>query len=556
MTRYHQRLPSTGPAREALRKKGHFWTPTWVSEAMVAYVLTPGCTSVFDPAVGPGTFLLAAKARAGDLVQPLTLLGTEKYPDVLSEAYTQGLSAADLAQVEITDFVFQPPTGPFPAIVANPPYLRHHRLSSAEKSALKIFCQEFIGTALDARAGLHVYFLLRALQLLAVQGRLAFILPADTFEGKFAPTLWTWITTHYRVDGVVTFTADASPFPGVDTNALIILLSNAAPQTEFPWVQCTEAWTDQLKLWVQSGLSLDFASNALDIRQRNMAEALTTGFSRPPLAETFTGLHLSDFAQVMRGIATGANEFFFLTPAQVEEHAIPPEFLRSAIGRIRDVVGNEITEATLETLRAKKRPTLLFTPDGRPLDQFPEAVQRYLLQGQALGLPELALISQRKPWYKMEQRKVPPFLFAYLGRRNARFIRNVAGVLPLTGFLCVYPRQEDPAFLEKLWQVLNHPQTIANLVLVGKSYGAGAIKVEPRGLENLPLPIEVVAAAQLEIISAPAKSGDSPPLQSSFAQSTAEDLIQPNSKYARRPRKSRPVIQDTPQQEVFTFIPV
>jgi hypothetical protein len=97
----------------------------------------------------------------------------------------------------------------------------------------------------------------------------------------------------------------------------------------------------------------------------------------------------------------------------------------------------------------------------------------------------------------MEVREVPAFLFAYLGRRNSRFIRNLAGVLPLTGFLCVYPLQNEPDYVNKLWQVLSHPTTTANLSLVGKSYGGNAIKVEPRALEKLPLPTDIVLEAGL-----------------------------------------------------------
>src|SRR5207248_8578647 len=97
-----------------------------------------------------------------------------------------------------------------------------------------------------------------------------------------------------------------------------------------------------------------------------------------------------------------------------------------------------------------------------------------------------------------EVRSAPPILFAYLGRRNARFIRNNAGVVPLTGFLCVYPRQENREFVDRLWKVLQHPATIANLSLVGKSYGSGAIKVEPRALENLPLPASTMSQAGLD----------------------------------------------------------
>jgi hypothetical protein len=85
-----------------------------------------------------------------------------------------------------------------------------------------------------------------------------------------------------------------------------------------------------------------------------------------------------------------------------------------------------------------------------------------------------------------------------LGRRNARFIKNEAGVVPLTGFLCIYPRLANEGFIEKLWVILQHPETIANLQLVGKSYGSGAIKVEPRSLEKLPISSDLIAKLDLQ----------------------------------------------------------
>jgi hypothetical protein len=57
----------------------------------------------------------------------------------------------------------------------------------------------------------------------------------------------------------------------------------------------------------------------------------------------------------------------------------------------------------------------------------------------------------------------------------------------MSHFLCVYPRRQDSIFISRLWEILRHPETIANLSLVDKSYGSGAIKVEPRALERLPL---------------------------------------------------------------------
>ena len=226
MDAVHQHLPRTGPARESLREKGQFWTPEWIADAMVAYVLTGETDTIFDPAVGAGSFFRSAKALADRTNRRIRLSGSELDPDTLRQARIHGLTAEDLRDVEVNDFVLQPPQEQLKAIVANPPYIRHHRLSSAVKAQLKILGTQLIGQPLDGRAGLHVYFLLRALQLLSPNGRLAFIVPADTCEGVFATTLWGWIASQYRLDAVVTFTPEASPFPGVDTNPVIILIRN------------------------------------------------------------------------------------------------------------------------------------------------------------------------------------------------------------------------------------------------------------------------------------------------------------------------------------------
>jgi len=495
-----QKLPRSGLEREILREKGQFWTPDWIAEAMVSYVLRDAPESIFDPGVGAGAFFKAAKTIGRELGLNLKLLGMEVDPLALNKARENGLTEEDLRFVKIGDFVLDPPPGPFPAIVANPPYIRHHRLPQQVKAKLRAFAERLLGRPLDGRAGLHVYFLLRALQLLAPDGRLAFIMPADVCEGVFADMLWDWISRYYRLEAVVTFDAVASPFPGVDVNPLIFMIRRAAPAEEFLWVRCVKSGTEDLKRWILSGFSNHSTCNLI-IYRRKLGEALRVGLSRPPIKEQTNGPCLGDFATVRRGIATGANDFFFLTRKQARALGIPDELLVPAIGRTRSVPGNVIDEELLAKLEAAGKPTLLFCPDDRPIDQFPPAVQRYLAMGERLGLPKRPLIASRRPWYKMERRKVPPILFAYLGRRNSRFLRNLAGVVPLTGFLCVYPRVDDPLFVEKLWAVLSHPATLANLPLVGKSYGSGCIKVEPRALERLPLPEEVVEKVGLAVPS-------------------------------------------------------
>jgi hypothetical protein len=496
-------------AREILRNKGQFWTPAWVAIAMVAYVANNSDVVVdliCDPATGRGAFCQAM--RSLNLSQKFW--GFDIDQAVLEDEIYQ----AENCWVSQQDFLHYATDHLLPAIVANPPYIRHHRLDQATKQYLKQLCQTITGFMIDGRAGYHVYFLLQALNLLAPAGKLAIIMPADVCEGVFADQLWRWITQNFCVECVITFAQDATVFIQVDTNPIIFCVKRCQPTQEFFWLKVKKSETANLLKFIENFSAYQDQSNIqninnkypdIEIVKRDLTEGLQTGFSRSPqILTTEKSYYLKDFAQVMRGIATGANEFFFLTEAQVQSLKIPRQYFKLAIGRTKDITGDRITVRDLENLEKNQRPTLLLSIDTiDTIDQlnekFPPQLVKYLSQGEKSGLPERALIRQRKPWYKMEKRQIPPILFTYLGRRHQRFIKNEAAVLPLTGFLCIYPHHSDPQFIDQLWQALNEPATINNLSLVGKSYGAGAIKVEPGNLQKLIIPENIVKKYSLDV---------------------------------------------------------
>ncbi|MBM4386445.1 MAG: N-6 DNA methylase [Deltaproteobacteria bacterium] len=489
------KLPRSGLKREALRTKGQFWTPDWVADVMAAYVLKEKPKRLLDPALGEGAFFRAAKRYAQSQGFDLALFGYEIDRGVIEQARKSGLDDDDLSNVEIKDFIFDPPSQTFPAITVNPPYIRHHRLSLPHKERLRELARIMTGQHIDGRAGLHVYFLIRALQMLSPDGKLAFIVSADICEGVFAHALWKWVCSKYRLEAVISFASEAAPFPDVDTNALVFLIRNSKPTREFYWIKCLERNSKGLCA-VVSGLP-HRDDTGIQPHRRLVSEALITGLSRPPAEEPSSKFTLGDFAYVMRGIVTGDNEFFFITSTRANELGIPDRFLVRAVGRIRDIDGESFDNDDLIRLENSGRPTYLLNLNGFEFHELPEQVRRYLRNGETRGLSQKTLIKTRKPWYRMETRKVPPILFAYLGRRNARFIRNLAGVVPLTCLLCVYPKIETSDYLERLWRVISHPITIGNLRKVGKSYGKDAIKVEPRALERLPLPEKLVLSEGL-----------------------------------------------------------
>lgn len=499
----NQVVPASGPGRVRLQEKGQFWTPTWVSRPMVSYALAGGARALFDPAVGPGTFFVAARAKgfAG------TFRGCELHSEALEESKLHGLSAADIAGITVGDFLATP-FPKLPAIVSNPPYIRHHRIPLTSKVEFQNRVRHELGLTIDGRAGLHVYFFIRCLQMLEDQGRLAFIVSADICEGVFAKTLWAWVTDHFCLDGVVTFSPDAAPFPGVDTNALIFLLRKDKPTNEFTWARVLRTDADDLEALL-TNLKQAPSSESIEVSRRDVTEGIRTGLSRPRHKPTEDVVLLKDVAHTMRGIATGANDFFVMTSAQAKDRGLDQSLLVRCIGRTRDCPDDRITEKRLAELETAGRPTWLMDLPDMAVGELPKTVQSYLKIGEELDLPSRALIRSRRNWYRMEQRKVPPLLFAYLGRRSSRFILNEAGIVPLTGFLCVYPKPGiEP---RSLWSALNEAAVIEGLARVGKSYGDGAIKVEPRSLEQLAIPCSILTKHG---IRAPAGTSQLPLLES------------------------------------------
>ena len=113
------KLPTSGQAREKFREKGQFWTPDWVAEAMVAYVLADKGNTLFDPAVGAGVFFRAAKTIANERGLCISLSGMDIDSNVLKEALLDGLTEDDLSGVILGDFVFQSSQTKLPAREVN-----------------------------------------------------------------------------------------------------------------------------------------------------------------------------------------------------------------------------------------------------------------------------------------------------------------------------------------------------------------------------------------------------------------------------------------------------
>ena len=513
--------------QEARRTLGQFWTPAPLAEFMTRWAVQKPTDRVLDPAFGSGVFLLAAIERLVKLGQAEDVASQQIAGVELSPlAFLMGVANVLLhhpqarPSLQPGDFVvpqesveiresqavyhgqlilpgLAPPvlksfSDCFDAIVCNPPYTRHHHLPEAYKATWGAQMELQFGLRLSRFSSLFAYFFVQATRMLKPTGRMAFITPTVVFEASYSRQVKEFILHYLRPRAIIVFHESLSVFEGVDTAACITLAEGpAAPPAGQVIYAAISEWpgSEALLKAIGKGEAATYpwgtirpiASQELQPRRKWTVIPRENGrFTN----ERF--VPLARIARAVRGIATGANDFFVLSDTEVEEWGVSSCYLRPVLTKNREAAGYVFDPHDFEQLglEGKKRWLLYLTGPVQP--GTPE--ERYIRHGEMMGLHTRSLVRTRSLWYAMEQREPAPIYFTYLSRKKSRFIYNRAGVLALNVFLCLYPEPviaTNEIALKALLAVLNFSKDA--LRHVGRSYGGDTIKLEPRELDRLPV---------------------------------------------------------------------
>ena len=210
------------------------------------------------------------------------------------------------------------------------------------------------------------------------------------------------------------------------------------------------------------------------------------------------GLTLGDLFTIKRGLATGSNNFFILTEAEVTDRGIPRAFVKPILPGPRYVTEDIIDALPSGVPTLSPRLFLLdcSEPEERIKTHWPR-FHDYLEQGRAEHIDATYLASHRAPWYSQEQRPPAPFLCTYMGRARGgkhpfRFIWNRSQATAHNVYLLLYPKgrlrdalSQHPELEAQVFEALQRI-TPAQLLSEGRVYGGGLHKVEPKELAQIP----------------------------------------------------------------------
>lgn len=461
----------------AHRKKfAQFFTPQAVADLMADWLLGDNkIKTVLEPAFGLGIFSRTLLKKNPNL----TITGFDIDETILSDAKTY-FNTIDQVSLSLKDYMFNDWGNKYDGIICNPPYLKFHDYNN--KQILEEV-EDKLKFKFNGFTNLYTLFLLKSIFQLNKDGRAAYIIPSEFLNADYGTLVKEYLLKTKTLKHLFIIDFKENVFDDVLTTASILLLANDDNNSEIN-ITTIDSKSDlqSVEQYIESypngkgEFTLEPKDLDPSIKWRKYYQ-LQNSINYKNLVP------FTSFAKVVRGIATGANEYFAFKPSKAQKYAIPKENLLPCICKAKDVKTNFFTTEDFKKLIEDDELTYLF--NGHVSHS--QKVYDYIAKGEAEKINEKYLTKSRNPWYAIENRPPAPIWVSVFNRNGIKFIRNEANVSNLTTFHCVYPAKEN------LFSKVNIDLLFAYLLTdVAKEifndnrreYGNGLKKFEPNDLNK------------------------------------------------------------------------
>jgi adenine-specific DNA-methyltransferase len=473
--------PYTVGGDETRKARGAFYTPTAIADFLVSWAVRSGSDSVLEPSCGEAAFLSSVINRLRSLslfLEDHQIVGVEIHPDALANAGALIRASGVPAQLHVSDFFAFRTDKQFDAVVGNPPYVRYQTFAGASRTVAQEAALR-LGVRIAGLANSWAPFVVHATSFLKPTGRLALVLPAELLSVNYAAPVRRFLMERFRTVRLVLF--EERVFPGVLEEVVLLLAEGQGPTDHCELVQAKNlenlsalkphTWspTDAEGKWT-AGL---VPSGAEQVYARILAEGVFED--------------LQAWGETDLGMVTGNNRYFTLTVARVKELKLrAPELVKICPARSKHLRGLNFTESAWEEMVREGAAGYLFDP---PTDRPSEQALAYIKQGERERVNEAYKCRVRSPWWKVPKVGVPDAFLTYMNHDTPRLVTNRAGMSYLNSVHGVTFADERRSLAMDLLPIaMLNSVTLLGAEIVGRAYGGGLLKIEPKEADRLPVP--------------------------------------------------------------------
>lgn len=484
-------VTDTAATRKA---RGAFFTPPEITRYLTRWAIRSADDEVFEPAAGEAAFVVEAVTRLAELGTDLPRVdGVELHAASATTARKRVAAAGGTARIRTADFFTIDPRAEYTAVIGNPPYIRYQEFRGAtraqsRRAALKA------GVTLSGLASSWAAFTVHAALFLKPGGRLALVLPAELLSVNYAAAVRKFLFDRFASVELVMF--DEQVFPEAEADVVLLLADGygGGPSDHAVIHRARNA----------SALTTELAQRRWS--PRDPADKWVSGLIGNAPVDALHGLHtggqfcpLESWGDTTLGMVTGNNGFFALSPDRVSELGLRgTDLLPLSPPGSAHLRGLTLTAEQLARLGEDGRSIHLFRP------KLPSAAaQRYIDAGHAAGVHLAYKCRVRQPWYLVPLVNPADLLLTCMNADTPRLISNRAKAHHLNSVHGVYLRDglrtlgRDLLGLAALNSV-----TVLHAEIVGRSYGGGILKIEPREADRWLVPSPELVAARADELRA------------------------------------------------------
>lgn len=429
------------------KRYAQFFTPMPIAEHMAGYLFDGyEPKRILDPSVGLGVFIDCVR-RYSDA--PITAYDLDAV--ILSH-----LSVGKNVEVINLNFIQNGWPDKYDAIICNPPYLKFH---DYDNKALVSLVNTKLGTKLGYLTNLYCLFVIKALSQLSIDGKAVFIVPAEFLNSNYGVAVKNYMLDSKMLKAVDVIDGENGVFGDAVTTTCILYFKNDGIDSDITF---------------KHGGSIDRLMAVGSYKPQDLDPSVKWRgyYIGKPATAVGRLVPFSKYVKVVRGIATGDNDYFTFDKFKQTQWGLPDTDLVKCLTKSQHLDKAFFTDADFDDLYDKGKRCLLLNTVG--------ADNPYVVHGEKLGVNTKYLTSRRNPWFSTEKRKPAPILAGVFNRGGLKFVYNATSAVNLTCFHCIYPH--DPSRTELIHSYLV-TQTAQDVIMEnGRDYGDGLGKLEPGDL--------------------------------------------------------------------------
>ncbi|RXG31925.1 Eco57I restriction-modification methylase domain-containing protein [Leeuwenhoekiella marinoflava] len=468
------------------KSTGSYYTPeylaSFISKRVLSHFGNRTRISILEPSVGDGAFISELEKERSININ-LTALDINNVE--LKKAKDRW--SRRTASFEKTDFLEFATIKQYSAVVGNPPYVKKNILTSKQIELSKEIHSDENLTEASVK-NIWTTFLVKANTLLAKNGVLAFVLPSELLQVKFAEEIREYLKAQFERIEIFTFNDLMFECKGQDTIVLFAYKKSKSKGEYFVNITSKESLekedfilrNNQLLVsskvkWTHHFLS-DDELNFIDNIKRKLKTVNFYTDSKP-------------------GIVTAANNFFILNNKNVNFYNLS-EFTRPIIQKGKFVNGSVVfNNSDLEALELKEYPTKLLKINNT--DILTENLQDYIDIGEKQDIHRRYKCKLRNKWYVIPNvSDIPEAFFFKRSHLYPKLLKNNTNALVTDSAYAV--KIKENYNLDSFIYSFYNTFTLLLSEIEGRYYGGGVLELVPSEFKKLPIPYIEISSSDFE----------------------------------------------------------